>query len=280
MELSYTLVDGIDCILRNTKIINKEKECKIEKAMSLTLDLPTSKFNLMSFPGDWSNERNINNEKISFGMKRISSNFGRSGHEQNPFLILEKSEDLIGFSSEYIGISFVYSGNFVEEINVDKYATTRINIGINDEDFSYSLEENEEFELPEAILVYSSSLNGLTQNFHNIIRSHLIDKTHRELQNKILLNSWEACYMDFDTEKVKKYINEAKKLNVGLFVLDDGWFGKRNNDTCSLGDWYINESKVNLDEIIKECHKNDIKFGIWYEPEMINPDSEIIRILL
>ena len=277
LELSYTLVDGIDCILRNTKIINKEKECKIEKAMSLTLDLPTSKFNLMSFPGDWSNERNINNEKISFGMKRISSKFGRSGHEQNPFLILEKSEDLIGFSSEYIGISFVYSGNFVEEINVDKYATTRINIGINDEDFSYSLEVNEEFELPEAILVYSSSLNGLTQNFHNIIRSHLIDKTHRELQNKILLNSWEACYMDFDTEKVKKYINEAKKLNVGLFVLDDGWFGKRNNDTCSLGDWYINESKVNLDEIIKECHKNDIKFGIWYEPEMINPDSDLFR---
>ncbi len=277
LELSYTVIEGIDCVLRNSKIINKEKECKVERAMSLTLDLPSDQYNLISFPGDWSNERNINKDKISFGMKRISSKFGRSGHEQNPFMILEKSEDLIGFLPSYIGISFVYSGNFVEEVSVDKNKTTRVNIGINDEDFSFTLKENEEFVLPEALLVYSSSFDGLTQNIHDLIRDHLIDRNHLDTQDKILLNSWEACYMDFDTEKVIKYINEAKKLNVGLFVLDDGWFGTRNNDLCSLGDWYINEGKINLRKVVDECHKNNMKFGIWYEPEMINPDSDLFR---
>lgn len=275
--LSYSLIEGYDVIFRNSKIVNKADNCKIKKAMSLTLDLPTNEYNLISFPGEWSNERKINKEKISYGEKRISSKFGRSSHEANPFIILEKYAGSAGFFENYIGISLVYSGNFVAEINVDKYKTTRVNFGINDEDFSYEISKNDEFILPEAILSFAKNLDKLTQTFHDIIRDHLIDQNHKDIQNRILLNSWEACYMDFDTNKVKKYIDEAKKINVGLFVLDDGWFGERNDDSSSLGDWNINEKKINLKDVIDKCHANDMKFGIWYEPEMINPKSNFFK---
>ena len=275
--LSFTLVDGLDVILRNSKIINKEKESVIEKAMSLTLDLPSDEYSLIHFSGDWSRERWMQKEELNYGLKKLYSKFGRSGHEENPFIILENNGVLQGFSKNYIGLSFVYSGNFAFEFFVNKYKSLRVNVGINDEDFSYRLNENEEFILPEALLIYSESLDELTHTSHDLIRNHLLNKNHKEIKSRILLNSWEACFMDFDNEKILKYIDEAKKINVGLFVLDDGWFSNRNDDSSSLGDWWINENKVHLKEIIDKCHSNDIKFGIWFEPEMINPDSKLFR---
>lgn len=274
---SFTMYKNINAILRNQKIVNKDEDIIIRRAYSYVLDLPSADFSIMHFPGDWINERKEVVEELNHGLKRLYSNMGRSSHEQNPAAILISE----GANQEYgecFGFSFVYSGNFNLDFNVDKLGMTRVMMGISDEDFAWNLKKGEEFVVPEGIIVYSNSgISGVTNTFHNIIREHLINPRFKYETRPILLNSWEGCYMDYDTKMIIEYIDAIKTMDLEMFVLDDGWFGKRNDDSSSLGDWSVNTKKIDLAKIIEHTHKAGLKFGLWFEPEMINYDSDLYR---
>lgn len=276
--LTFTIFNNLNVIARNTTIKNNSSdEIRVRRAYSLQLDLPHSNYDLYHFHGDWCLERQISKQRLADGLKRISSNFGRSSHEENPFAILASpnaNED----EGEAIGFSFVYSGNFAIDVNVDKWKTTRVMMGIKDEDFEIVLGKDESFVTPEGLIIYSNSgIGELSRTLHDLIRNNLIRSKYVHAKRPILFNSWEGCYFDFNTEVICEYIKDAKKIGTELFVLDDGWFGTRDDDTQALGDWYINKEKVDLNKIIKTCHDLDIKFGIWFEPEMINPNSKLFK---
>jgi alpha-galactosidase len=275
---TYTIFNRLDVIARNTTIVNKEAaEIIVTRAYSLSLDLPKSDYDLYHFHGDWNSERQIAKERLNDALRRISSNMGRSSHEENPFVILadpNTNEEM----GEAIGISFVYSGNFSIDVNVDKWKSTRVMIGINDEDFAFHLNKNQEFVTPEAILAYSDTgLGGLSHTIHDMIRENLIPKRYAKVRRPVLLNSWEGCYLDYNTRLILGYIDMCKQIKVDLFVLDDGWFGKRDADDRSLGDWVVNKKKINLEKIIEKCKQNEMKFGLWFEPEMVNPNSDFYK---
>ncbi len=276
--LSYTILKDFPLILRNTTIINRNlKNIFIKKCNSITLDFARADFKLIHFPGDWALERQVYEEQITRGNKIISSNLGRSSHDHNPFIFLTDLDASETHGVVY-GFSFVYSGNYKIDIGVNKFNSTRVNIGINDEDFSFKLESGECFDLPEGVILYSDSgIEKATHDLHDLIRNHLLRKGNQETSESILLNSWEGCYMDFDTAKILNYINEAHKIGATLFVLDDGWFGKRNDDSSSLGDWHVNEDKIDLKKVIDYAHSLNMKFGLWIEPEMGNFNSDLLR---
>ena len=275
---SYTIFNNLNIIVRNNKFINESNNhFNLKRAYSYQLDLPNSDYDFIHLFGDWSQERYVDRRSISDGKYSVSSNHGRSSHEENPFGILcEKNcDEKHGLA---YGFSFVYSGNFSINVNVDKWRLTRCSIGINDEDFSYCVNPGEVFEVPEGILVYSDEgLGKLSRDMHDLVRFHLTKYNNANMYRPILFNSWEGCYMDFDTNLILDYIHDAKAIGAELFVLDDGWFGNRCDDHRALGDWYINDKKIDLKKVIDMCHSLDMKFGLWFEPEMINPDSDLYR---
>lgn len=277
--LSYTIFKNLAVIARNTTIKNVGKEdILLSRAYSLQLDIPEREYQAIYFHGEWCTERFLKKVDLPFGKFEISSNNGRSGHEHNPFMILAR-KNTTESSGEAIGFSFVYSGNFTIQTNVDKFNCTRVSVGINDEDFEFRLKENEEFVVPEGILVYSNSgFNTLSHNMHDLVRDNLITYKNAKIKRPVLFNSWEGCYLDFNTQVILDYIDNAKEIGSELFVLDDGWFSNdRNTDDNGLGDWFVNKKKVDLGKIVKKCKDNGIKFGIWFEPEMINSNSELYR---
>ena len=279
ITLSYTIFKNLAVIARNTTVKNVGKEdILLSRAYSLQLDIPEREYQAIYFHGEWCTERFLKKVDLPFGKFEISSNNGRSGHEHNPFMILAR-KNTTESTGEAIGFSFVYSGNFTIETNVDKFNCTRVSVGINDEDFEFRLKENDEFVVPEGILVYSNSgFNTLSHNMHDLVRDNLITYKNAKIKRPVLFNSWEGCYLDFNTQVILDYIDNAKEIGSELFVLDDGWFSNdRNTDDNGLGDWFVNEKKVNLGKIVKKCKDNDIKFGIWFEPEMINSNSELYR---
>lgn len=279
VTLSYTIFKNLAVIARNTTVKNVGKEdILLSRAYSLQLDIPEREYQAIYFHGEWCTERFLKKVDLPFGKFEISSNNGRSGHEHNPFMILAR-KNTTESSGEAIGFSFVYSGNFTIETNVDKFNCTRVSVGINDEDFEFRLKENDEFVVPEGILVYSNSgFNTLSHNMHDLVRDNLITYKNAKIKRPVLFNSWEGCYLDFNTQVILDYIDNAKEIGSELFVLDDGWFSNdRNTDDNGLGDWFVNEKKVNLGKIVKKCKDNGIKFGIWFEPEMINSNSELYR---
>ena len=278
LTLSYTVFDGLDMLVRNTRIQNAGKtDVTVERAYSLEVDFPESEFDFIHFHGDWCTERFAERAPLINGMHRISSNFGRSSHEENPFGILCR-KSTCEQSGEAYAFSFVYSGNFALDVNVDKWHRTRVLMGINDEDFRVVLNPSQTFEAPESVAVYSDSgLNGVSHIMHDFVRENLITYKNAKLLRPVLFNSWEGCYLDFDTRSIVEYIEHARDIGAELFVLDDGWFGKRNTDETSLGDWYVAKDKIDLDRVIRKCKSCGMKFGIWFEPEMINPDSELYR---
>ncbi len=277
LHVYYSLLGDFPIIFKNQKLENKDENIFLNKAHTFNLDINKSNLDLLHFPGAWCSERQYCREPINRGIKKISSNTGRSSHEENPYIfVLNKDAD--ENKGEVYSFALVYSGNFSFEIEVDKYNQTRISGGINEEDFFYEVKENECFDFPEAILGYSGEgIGKLSRYTHDLIREHLIPKTDPTLKETILLNSWEGCYMDFDTEKIISFIKTGKKVGARLFVLDDGWFLNRNTDSSSLGDWQIDEKKIDLGKVIDECHKEGMKFGLWFEPEMINPESNLFK---
>lgn len=274
----YTIFSDLDVITRSAYIENKGKEpVNVIKAYSMTLDLPDDNYTLTHFYGDWCKERNISRNKISDGRVKIQSNYGFTSHNENPVFFLER-ELTNEKEGEAFAFSLMYSSNFTFEVEVNKWKSTRILFGINDEDLSYYLEENDKLFLPEVIMSYSNNGRGyLSRTLHDFVRNHINRSLYTFIERGILFNSWEGTLLTFDTKKVCDFIKYSKILNTEVFVLDDGWFGNRNDDTTSLGDWWVNENKIDLNKIIKTCHDNNMKFGIWLEPKMISFESKLYK---
>lgn len=280
LKLYFTIFEDRAVITRSASFLNlSNKSINIEKAMSFNLDLPDSNYNMIQLNGAWGRERHVHDRSIKEGTQGFYSLKGASSAEFNPFLALRRP-NTDEFSGEVIGFSLVYSGNFMAEIDVDTYNQTRIMMGIHPERFSWPLNLNEEFYTPEVVIVYSDKgLNYMSQVYHSLYRECLMRGKWKNSVRPILLNSWEALSFSIDEEKIKELATNASKLGVELFVLDDGWFGKRNNDNAGLGDWNVNKEKFpnGLNEIIEYINKLGMDFGIWIEPEMVNKDSELYR---
>lgn len=278
--LSYTIYEDYDVIIRSTNLVNEGSEnLKILRALSASVDFSDDDFDLLQLSGAWGRERKIIKRALVSGNQGIESKRGASSPQQNPFIALMRKnadED----NGEVYGINLVYSGNFLANIEVDQYGISRVQIGINPFDFSWLLEAGEAFQTPEAVMVYSNEgLGKMSHTFHNLYRKRLCRGTHRDKERPILINNWEATYFDFNEDSIKGIAQEAKELGVELFVLDDGWFGKRDDDTSSLGDWFVDRKKLpsGLDKLAKDINEMGLKFGLWFEPEMISPDSELYR---
>lgn len=276
--LRYTIYEAYGVITRNVRFEHEgEGEICLTKALSFNLDLPDREYEMVQLTGAWSRERHVQTRKLSHGVHSIHSMRGNSSSQYNPFFALKRPETTENLG-EVIGVSLVYSGNFLGQVEVDTYDVTRVSMGIHPQGFLWNLKQGETFETPEAVVVYSDrGLNGMSQTFHSLYRKRLARGIWREKDRPILINNWEGTYMDFTEDKIIQLATTAKELGIELFVLDDGWFGKRNTDTSSLGDWYPNLSKLpsgiaGLSEKI-ECL--GMKFGLWFEPEMVNKESDL-----
>lgn len=229
--------------------------------------------------GAWARERTAIRSKIQPGDLRISSSRGASGHEENPFIALceHNADENTGC---VWGVSFVYSGSFQAVCHVDNFGHSRLSVGMNPDVFSWMLEPGETFVSPEAVLVFSGSgFNGMSQQYHALYRDRLARGSWRDRSRPVLLNSWESTYFDFDEQRLLDIAEKAAEIGAELFVLDDGWFGRRNSDNCSLGDWTVNLQKLpgGLSALSARIHSLGLQFGLWFELEMVSPDSDLYR---
>lgn len=274
-----TIFDDKDIIVKNFEIINKTgREAEIKRAMSMQLDLPRRNFTINHFCGRWAEERTRVENAVTDGVFEIYSNLGTSSAEENPFVFL-KGENADYDHGEVIGFNLIYSGNFKFRLLSDWYKGTHITYGVNDEDFEWILGDGESFVSPQAVISYSyCGIDKMSRNFHLFVRENIITYARDKEYKPVLFNSWEGCLFDFTTESIISYIDDSVKLGAELFVLDDGWFGRRNDDTDGLGDWIVNKNKIDLHRVIKHCHSLGIKFGIWFEPEMVNYNSDLYKV--
>ncbi|HJF19993.1 MAG TPA: alpha-galactosidase [Enterococcus columbae] len=280
LTLSYTIFRDYPIITRNARFENKgNQNCQLTKAMSLSLDLPDANYEWVQFSGAWSRERHMKMHKLSQGIQAIGSTRGASGHMHNPFVMLKRPETT-EFLGEVLGFSFVYSGNFIAQAEVDTYDVTRFTMGIHPQNFSWLLAPNTQFQTPEVVLAYSDQgMNGLSQSYHQLYRQRLARGYWRDKERPILLNNWEATYFDFDEARLLKIAKNAKAAGVELFVLDDGWFSTRCSETSGLGDWWANEQRLpnGIQGLSQKIENLGLKFGLWVELEMVNKDSELYR---
>ncbi len=277
LTVSLSVFDEYNAVIRNTALVNNTgSSLWLNRAMSVIQDFSRKDFDIVHFPGEWCLERQFRREALSEGTKVISSAGGRSSHEHNPFVFLAEHNASENNGDVY-GFSFLYSGSFKCEANAAKTGVTRLVMGIDDGNFRFEVTNGSEFVFPEGLSVYGGKgFSSVSVQLHDLIRNNIVKDGNRSVYRTILLNSWEGCYMDFDTQKIVELIRSAAGLGAGLFVLDDGWFGKRQDDTSSLGDWYVNTDKVNLKRIIDECRANGMRFGLWFEPEMGNLCSDLL----
>lgn len=279
-DLFYSVFYEEDCIARRTVLKNKGKEeLKLQKALSASIDLDNRNFEVLTLSGSWARERSINRIPLCYGKFSIASIRGESSHQEQPFIAFV-TPDTDETRGEVYAMHFIYSGNFEAAAEMDQFEKVRMSIGIAPEQFSWTLEPGGQFATPEAILTYSDrGLGQMSRNLHDLYRDHLIRSRYLHQARPVLLNSWEAAYFDFDEAKLLKIAKEAKKCGIEMLVMDDGWFGHRNSDDSSLGDWYADKKKLpgDLAHLSDEIHALGLKFGIWMEPEMISPDSELYR---
>lgn len=280
LKLTYTIFENEAAIVRSAEFTNcGDKKVVINKALSACIDLPDQNYEWMQFSGAWARERKPVVRKIESGTLAIDSKKGGSSSSQNPFIIV-KRHNTDEFSGEAIGMSFVYSGNYVALADADNFGRLRLLMGINPDTFRWPLAANESFETPEVVIAYTKNgLNDLSQTYHSLFNNNLISGKWKNRVRPILLNNWEATFMDFTEEKILKIATKAKEAGVELFVLDDGWFGKRDNDRAGLGDWVENPEKLpdGIRGLAKKINDLGMEFGFWIEPEMVNPDSDLYR---
>lgn len=278
--LKYGVLEKKDIITRSAVFCNMgDAPCKITKAFSLCLDIPHGDWDWVHFHGRHTMERLVERRKLFHGVQESSSNRGTSSHQQNPSVLL-CSNDCTETSGECIGALLVYSGSFQTKIELTQHNQVRMLMGINSECFSWELKPNEQFSTPEVILSYSDiGMEALSHNFHNVIRNNICRGDYKLSERPVLINNWEATYFDFNEERLENIAKEASKLGVDMFVMDDGWFGKRDSDTSGLGDWFVNEGKLKggLNALVEKVKSFGMKFGIWFEPEMVSEDSELYR---
>ena len=280
VTLVYTVFENLDVITRSVRIKNlNEKPIVLTKVLSTCLDIENKDYEMMTLHGSWARERHIQKRKIGHGKQSASSVRGESSHQDHPFMAIA-SKEISEEQGEIYGLSFVYSGNFIAQTELDQFNTVRAVMGIHPSDFAWTLNMGETFTAPEVIMVYSSEgLGHMTRTYHDLFRNHLMRGEYTHKKRPILINNWEATYFDFNTDKLLDIAKEASKLGIEMLVMDDGWFGNRNNDNCGLGDWQVNEEKIKggLKYLVDEVNKLGMKFGIWFEPEMISPDSNLYR---
>ena len=281
LVLQYSVFEKANVITRNARIYNKGKSCiTLERALSFCVDFNVPRqFELMTFFGRHCGERTAQRTPLTHGKFRIDSARGVSSPQYNPFAILceSKTDETSG---ECYGFCLEYSGNFILQAEKDQISQTRIVGGINPQEFRWQLAPGDSFQTPEVMMAYSSSGFGRLSNiFNKAIEKYICDSRYAGKDRPVLINNWEATYFDFDESKICNIIREAGKMGIELFVLDDGWFGHRNDDTSSLGDWFVNTEKLpgGLRGLADAAKQNGMEFGIWIEPEMISPDSELYR---
>lgn len=278
--LSYGILPEHDVITRAVRLVNEGKEeIVLDKVQTACLDFLDDGYDLITFYGRHAMERNFQRSPVSHGSTVIGSRRGTSSHQYNPFLIVAEKETAEEAGSCY-GLSLLYSGNFKGEAETDQFNQTRVLLGLQDEMFSWRLKPGETFYAPETAMTYSSfGLERLSQNYHRLYRKHLCRGKYRDIRRPVLINNWEATYFDFNREKLLSIAAQAADLGVEMLVLDDGWFGRREDDNSSLGDWQVNERKLggSLKSLVEEINRLGLKFGIWVEPEMVSEDSELYR---
>ncbi len=280
ITLLYGVLPDFDIITRSACIRNTGVEkIYLEKAQTACLDWLYGDYDLISFYGRHAMERNVQRIPVAHGAHVIGSRRGTSSHQYNPMMILAGHETTEDAGSCY-AMSFVYSGGFKGEVEKDQFNQTRALLGLSDEQFSYPLETEEVFYVPEVVLTYTNrGLAKLSQNLHRCFRDHLCRGRYKDAARPLLLNSWEASYFDVSGSSIYELAKQAADLGMDMLVMDDGWFGKRDDDNSGLGDWFVNEEKLGetLGHLIGRINDLGIKFGIWLEPESINEDSQLYR---
>lgn len=277
VTLLYTVFSDVDVITRSVRIENDGEMLYLTKALSFSMDMDNRDFTLLTMHGSWARERMLEHRKVKKGFMGVESVRGESSHQEHPFMALAAG-NADQSQGEVYGMHFVYSGNFIGQVELGQFDTVRVGMGIHPENFCWKLEKGDSFQTPEVVLVYSDTgYDGMTHQFHELYRNHLIRSEYKDKKRPILINNWEATYFDFNTEKLLSIAKKAAELGIEMLVMDDGWFGHRNDDSTSLGDWYVNEEKLNggLKHLVDEVNKLGLKFGIWFEPEMISPDSKL-----
>ncbi|MCH4160785.1 MAG: alpha-galactosidase [Bifidobacterium sp.] len=281
VTLLYTIFANIPVIARSVRVTNAGTEpLDIERLMSLSVDLPDDDYVSTQLTGSWARERSIVRHHLHPGIQQIGSLRGSaSGHVHNPAIALARP-DANEQQGDVIGAAFVYSGNFEAHVEVDSFSVSRVQMGIADHGFTWHLEPGESFQSPEAILAFShKGYNGMSQAFHDLVRRHIVRGPWRDKERPVLINNWEATYFNFDEDKLIAIASKAKEAGVELFVLDDGWFGQRNGDTTGLGDWTPNAQRLpdGMNGLAKRINDMGMMFGLWFEPEMVNKDSNMYR---
>lgn len=278
--LSYTVFTEHEAIVRSAKLVNAgNSSVKLLRALSASVDFKHDRFDLLQLSGAWARERDLVRRPLVPGMQSIESRRGSSSHQQNPFIALaapNTDED----NGDVYGFSLVYSGSFIAQAEVDQFSTTRVSMGINPFDFQWKLEVGESFQTPELVMVFSADgLGEMSRAYHRLYRTRLCRGTHRDQTRPVLVNNWEATYFNFDADKIESIARVGQDLGIELFVLDDGWFGYRDSDNSSLGDWKVDKRKLpgGLADLASRVNALDMQFGLWFEPEMVSPDSDLYR---
>ncbi|MDM8221346.1 alpha-galactosidase [Limosilactobacillus vaginalis] len=278
LQLHYTVFEKEDVIVRSATFINRGQEAvTLDRALSLQLDLPDHDYDMLQFSGSWARERNLIRTPLRSGIQSIGSLRVASSHQQNPFFALARPHT-DNHQGAAFGFNFIYSGNFIDSVEVDQFDTTRVLVGINPDDFGWKLANGESFQTPEAVMTYTSDgLNQMSQQLGAFYQDHLINQHFAHQDRPILINNWEATFMDFNEAKLMKIVDQADKLGIEMFVLDDGWFGHRDDDKSSLGDWFVDQKKFSngISGFADRVHDKGMKFGLWFEPEMISIDSKL-----
>ena len=278
--LSYSVFEKENVITRSVCVKNEGSETlKVEKIYSACLDMDNEDFEMISLHGSWARERHIQQGALRYGKQLVSSGKGESSHQEHPFvaMVTPGTDQERG---EVYAMHFVYSGNFIGQVERCQFDTVRMVMGINPDEFCWNLKAGDEFQAPEVVMVYSAEgLGEMTRSYHAFYRRHMIRSPYNHKKRPILINNWEATYFNFNEEKILKIAEQAQKLGIEMLVLDDGWFGKREDDNSGLGDWFVNEKKMNgsMAQLAEKIHKMGMKFGLWFEPEMISEDSDLYR---
>ncbi len=281
VHLFYTVFDEYNIIARHAVLVNvSDEEICIKSAYSASLDLPMGDYDVIHFPGAWGREREQQRTRLTMGMKaELESARGGSSAQLNPFVMIAdaKADEVHG---DVYGFSLVYSGNHSTVAKIDQFGFLRVQQGINPHQFEWKLASGESFETPQSIICFSDEGFGkLSREYHDVIRNNLMTSTWTHKDRPVLINNWEGTYFGFTEEKLLAMAEKAAEVGLELFVLDDGWFGKRDDDRSGLGDWFVNKHKLpsGIDGLAKQMNEKGLKFGLWFEPEMVSPDSDLYR---
>lgn len=280
LEMIYTVYEKTNIITRRSVLLNTtEHRLVIDRMMSMMIDIPNRNLQLSTFDGNWIKEAHIHTRAISHGIHTNCSTTGASSNKHNPGIILSQKRANQSCGWVY-GFNLVYSGNHVSSVELNSHDLVRVSMGINDYCFAWELAPGKQFETPEVVMSFSDQgFNGLSHNMHDFINDHIVRSDWKHRERPVLLNNWEAHFFDFNEAKLIRLAKQSKAVGIEMFVLDDGWFSNRNSDNAGLGDYHVNSKKLKhgITSFVKKINKLGLQCGLWFEPEMVNVDSDLYR---